>query len=262
MATSRDDLLNSPRSGARPLPGSPGASTRTIPSNSARRPPSNPTTGRVTGGLGRASSAPASSPAPRASKPSTARTAPRQASPKGGRKASGTGATGPRGAAGKRGPGRPKGSRSLPGAPRLPHRTGHGHAPGYHNYQGIILAEFVAAEMLVSMTPIAVRKNQPGLSPYVPRDMTKLVAIGLVYFLLELAAVTGRGAGRFGAWFGLLILLTVGLNEAANVAKVFDLFAGVEDKLANGTSAVKGSVSSANQGLAKEIDKGLNAFGK
>lgn len=101
--------------------------------------------------------------------------------------------------------------------------TGGGH---FAPYQSIILAEFVLAELLVAATPIATRKNQPGLSPYVPRDMTKLLSLGLVFFLLELGATTGPGAGRFGAWFGGLLLLVVGLGEAASITKVLDIFGG------------------------------------
>lgn len=99
-------------------------------------------------------------------------------------------------------------------------------SPEFRNYQGVILAEFVAAEILVAATPIAARKNEPGLSPYRARDMTKLLAIGLLYFLLELSTIGSAKWSRFAAWFGALILLTVGLNEAANIAKVLNIFSG------------------------------------
>lgn len=162
----------------------------------------------------------------------------------------------------RRGPGRPPGSRN-----KVP-RTITGYHPGrstYRNYQAIMLAEFVAAELLVAMTPIATRKNQPGLSPYIPRDMSKLLAIGLVYFLLQLTAVTGQGAARFGAWFGALLLLGVGLNEAANVTKVLDLFSGAESSSSSSGTASQSSSSSlgsSSGGLAGKVDKGLNAFGE
>lgn len=183
------------------------------PRAAARRPPANPTTGRVTGGLGGTSRpaatrprpatparpAPAAPSAPRSRQPATARRSPQ-------RRSASRGSSGLRTA-------RAIGRAAAP-------------APEFANYQGIILAEFVAAELLVAGTPIATRQNQPGLSPYVPRDMTKLLALGLLYFLLELMAVGGAKAGRLGAWFGGLILLTVGLNEAANVAKVLDIFSG------------------------------------
>lgn len=109
--------------------------------------------------------------------------------------------------------------------------TGHG---SFAAYQAVILAEFVVAELLVAATPIATRKNKPGLSPYVSRDMTKLLAIGLTFFLLELLAVGGPGAGRLGAWLGGLILLTVGLNEAANIAKDLEIFGGGPKKKSAG----------------------------
>ena len=94
-------------------------------------------------------------------------------------------------------------------------------------YQAIILGEFVAAELLVAITPIATRPNTPGLSPYIPRDLSKMAAIGVTYFLLSLLSVGGRGAGRFGAWFGGLILITVGLATGADVVRDLDLLAGI-----------------------------------
>lgn len=104
----------------------------------------------------------------------------------------------------------------------------------FRPYQAIILAEFVAAELLVSVTPIATRKNQPGLSPYVPRDMTKLLAIGAVFFLLELTSV--GGSGKIGAAAGGIILLVVGMNEAANIAADLDIFSPAKKKKKGGSS--------------------------
>jgi hypothetical protein len=102
--------------------------------------------------------------------------------------------------------------------------AGGGH---FAQYQAIIIAEFIACELLIAVTPFATRKNKAGLSPYRPRDMTKLLAVGAVFFVLELAAVTGPGAGRAGAWAGLLVLLVTGMGEASNVvAKDLDIFTG------------------------------------
>lgn len=106
-----------------------------------------------------------------------------------------------------------------------------GRAPKLTNYQAIIAAEFVLAELLIALTPMTSKKNPTDVSPYVPRDMTKMLAVGVTYFLLELLAVPA-GWGRFCAWFGGLILLAVGVNEASNVAKDIDAFAGI-------TTAVK-----------------------
>ena len=115
---------------------------------------------------------------------------------------------------------------ALQASRTLQRETGHGH---FAPYQAIILAEFVTAELLVAITPIATRKNQPGLSPYVPRDLTKLAAIGMVFFLLELMAVGGAGTARIGAWVGGLVLLVVGMNQGANVAKDLNIF-GMHEK--------------------------------
>lgn len=212
---SRDELLSSPRSGARPLGGSPGPES--IP-EARPRPAELPAGDRIPDDAapprrGRDTRRPPGRPGSTARRPSS--TARRPAP--GGSSSATAAASGDDGQAqgkGKRGGGR---KRSLPGLP--------GGQGGARNYQAVILAEFVAAELLVALTPIATRPNQPGLSPYVPRDMTKLLAIGLSYFLLQLISTTGRGAGRFGAWFGALILLAVGLNEAASVSKVLNLFA-------------------------------------
>lgn len=146
-------------------------------------------------------------------------------------------------------PGR-RGRRASPGrlasqsARAVRRETGHG---SFAPYQAIILAEFVTAELLVAATPIASRPNQPGLSPYVARDLTKLAAIGLAYFLLELLAVGGPGPARIGAWFGGLILLTVGLNEAANIARDLDIFGGGSTGKGGGSSPGQPAPGAAGQ---------------
>lgn len=98
-----------------------------------------------------------------------------------------------------------------------------GNGPDLTNYQAVILGEFVAAVLLVAATPFA-KKDSPGVSPYAGSDLLQLVAITLVYFLLALISGANRGAGRFSAWFGALILLTVGLGEAARLAKLLNVF--------------------------------------
>ena len=96
-------------------------------------------------------------------------------------------------------------------------------APSAPAYQNVILVEFVLAVLLVAATPFA-KKNQPGLSPYVAADVMQLVAITVAYFILALVSSASGGAARFAAWFGGLILLTVGLGEAARLAKLLDVF--------------------------------------
>lgn len=91
------------------------------------------------------------------------------------------------------------------------------------NYQPVILAEFVAAILLVALSPVASKSNPDGLSPYAGKDMIKLGAVTGLYFVLALISTGGPTAGRFAAWFGGLILLTVGLSETAHLASVFDL---------------------------------------
>jgi hypothetical protein len=91
------------------------------------------------------------------------------------------------------------------------------------SYQAVILGEFVAAILLVAATPFA-KKETAGVSPYVGADLLQLVALTLTFFILALISGANRGAGRFAAWFGALILLTVGLAEAARLAKLLNVF--------------------------------------
>src|SRR5215469_1338549 len=94
---------------------------------------------------------------------------------------------------------------------------------GGTRYQNVVLLEFVLAVLLVAATPFA-RKNRPGLSPYAGTDMLQLVAITVLYFLLALLAGASGKTARLSAWFGGLILITVGLGEAAALAKALDVF--------------------------------------
>jgi hypothetical protein len=91
------------------------------------------------------------------------------------------------------------------------------------NYQGVILAEFVAAIILTAATPIASNKKA-GLSPYAATDVAQLAALTLLYLILALVSVGGSSAGRIAAWFGGLVLIGVGLGEAATIAKTLDIF--------------------------------------
>jgi hypothetical protein len=93
------------------------------------------------------------------------------------------------------------------------------------NYQPVILMEFVACILLTAVTPFATNKatqettSTPGLSPYAGKDMVKLAAITLLYLMLAMLSVGGRGPGRFAAWFGGLILIVDGMYEASNLVK-------------------------------------------
>ena len=87
----------------------------------------------------------------------------------------------------------------------------------------MVLAEFVAAVLLIAATPFA-RRQSEGVSPYEGADLLQIVAVTVVYFILALLSGANRGAGRFAAWFGALVLLTVGLGEAARLAKLLNVF--------------------------------------
>jgi hypothetical protein len=100
------------------------------------------------------------------------------------------------------------------------------------NYQAVIAAEFTAVELLSVLSPFATRPAQQtssgGLSPFVPGDLVKMWAIGMVYLILMGVAAGPRFAARTAAWFGLLILLAVGLTEASNLAQIFKTLSGAE----------------------------------
>lgn len=207
-STSRSKVLSDPRSGARPLgnspgagPGDPGVSSGPGPRNSTQP----PRTGA------RATTGGAAGPSPKrgqSSPSSTTRSRSAGSSPS----SQASGSKNKQGGGGKKDGGLFK--------------LRQGSAAPYHNYQGIILAEFVAAEILVAASPMATRNRGAGLSPYVPKDLVQLVAIAVVYLVLELIASAGNQAGRFCAWFGGLVLLTVGLSEAANLAQIFAFITG------------------------------------
>ena len=83
--------------------------------------------------------------------------------------------------------------------------------PGGRNYQGVILAEFLVAVLVVAFLPLASGRpadDKGGPSPYRVNDMIQLVAIGAVYFVLALFS-SGERSGRVVAWFGGL--LTIGI---------------------------------------------------
>jgi len=124
------------------------------------------------------------------------------------------------------------------------------------NYQPVILMEFVAAILLTAMTPIATRKDSQGLSPYAGADIVKLSAITLVYLLLAMVSVGGRGAGRMAAWLGGLILLTDGLYEASNIAKDLQIFGG------GGKAKPKAGPGAGGDALADAGQAATGAFGQ
>jgi hypothetical protein len=90
---------------------------------------------------------------------------------------------------------------------------------GDRGYQPVILAEFLAAVVIVTLTPIATggspaaqAKNSP--SPYDTGDLRQLVAIGGVYFVLAL--LSSGNSGRLAAWFGGLVLIALGMSKMAH----------------------------------------------
>lgn len=120
-------------------------------------------------------------------------------------------------------------------------------------YQAVILAEFVACVLLALATPIAAKKDTSGISPYEGRDIVKIEAITVLYLILALLSVGGARAGRFGAWFGGLILIVVGLNETSQIVKLFGLF-GTGSSKQTGSAAESGAGASAGEGSGGPLE--------
>lgn len=93
--------------------------------------------------------------------------------------------------------------------------------PGSRNYQPVILAEFLAAVLIVAFAPLATgggtsveppeshkvkgQETASRPSPYHVNDMVQLVSVAAVYFVLALLS-SGPRSGRIAAWFGGLVL--------------------------------------------------------
>lgn len=99
---------------------------------------------------------------------------------------------------------------------------------GDRQYQGVILAEFLVAVLIVSVAPLARGKGaqdaSTGPSPYGPDDIKQLAGIGAVYFILALLS-SGKH-GRFAAWFGGLVLVAIGLSQTTSggLPAIFGIF--------------------------------------
>ena len=112
---------------------------------------------------------------------------------------------------------------------------------GNRQYQGVIVAEFAVAVLIVALAPIARGKapsdTSASPSPYGVDDVKQLVGIGAVYFVLALLS-SGKW-GRFSAYFGGLILLAIGLaqTQSGGLPAIFGIFqpasqsAGTETQL-------------------------------
>lgn len=127
--------------------------------------------------------------------------------------------------------------------------------PQVTDYQMAILAEFVAAVLLTAATPFA-RPNNPGLSPYYGKDMIQLGALTVFYFLLALLAGASQSAARLAAWFGGLVLIVVGLGEAAALAKLLQVFGGGPSAAALAAPAAGGTSGGSGSGAAASASSG------
>lgn len=112
--------------------------------------------------------------------------------------------------------------------------------PGGRGYQPVLLAEFLAAVVIVALVPVAAggsanAKAKDSPSPYDTSDLVQLVAVGGLYFILALAS--SGNSGRVSAWFGGLVLigLTIVKLSHGQLADVFTtLSGGAKDNAAQG----------------------------
>lgn len=99
---------------------------------------------------------------------------------------------------------------------------------GDRQYEGVILAEFLVAVLIVGVAPLARGKPSQGQSngpsPYGVDDIKQLAGIGAAYFILALLS-SGKH-GRMAAWFGGLILLAIGLSQTTSggLGAIFGIF--------------------------------------
>jgi hypothetical protein len=143
------------------------------------------------------------------------------------------GSRGPSGSPGRSAPARSAPSRRSQSPARQVRRQYREHATT--NYERVIVAEFIVAVVIVAAAPFT-RKDNTGLSPYYGQDVLQLVAIMAAYFILGLVAQAGQGTARVAAWFGGLLVLGIGLGEAAYLAKVFNLFGAKQPAQATSSS--------------------------
>jgi len=112
----------------------------------------------------------------------------------------------------------PRNRRAAPTVTYTPRNRGGSLNPVSGNsYQGVILAEFLGAVLIVAFLPLAAgapNDGKTGPSPYRVNDIEQLAAIGITYFLLALLA--NGNHGRIAAWFGGLILLGIAFKKLAS----------------------------------------------
>jgi hypothetical protein len=112
---------------------------------------------------------------------------------------------------------------------------------GNRQYQGVIVAEFLTAILIVALAPLARGKaaqdTGTGPSPYGVDDVKQLAGIGAIYFVLALLS-SGKW-GRLSAWLGGLILVAIGLGQTSSggLPAIFGIFqpAGLSGGPAAGT---------------------------
>lgn len=116
--------------------------------------------------------------------------------------------------------------------------------PGDRNWQGLILAEFLAAEVVVVLAPLARPSGSTatsGPSPYGVNDLKQIVAIGAVYFVLALASSGSHG--KISAAVGGLVLLTLLIRQSSSgqLTELFALFTPATGSAAAGSGTGGGA---------------------
>jgi hypothetical protein len=119
--------------------------------------------------------------------------------------------------------------------------------PGDRNFQGVILAEYVTAVLIMVIAPLASGNTSAtgGASPYSVADIRRVVATSAIYFFLALGS--GGNRGKYCAMLGGLVLLTI-LIAAANAGAINEFFMVLGSNEATGTGTAAGGADTTGPG--------------
>jgi hypothetical protein len=154
---------------------------------------------------------------------------------------------------GARGPAPARGSQGAPGraararssyARQASYVASNASLGGDRNYQGVILAEYVTALVIMLVAPLAggSSSSSAGASPYGVADLKRIVATSACFFFIALAS--GGNRGKYAAMLGGLILLAI-LLAAAKAGAIGDFFTVVG---ATGTGQAPGTDTAGGRG--------------
>lgn len=137
------------------------------------------------------------------------------------------------------------GQKAAQGARSAARTVSQARIPGNRAYQPVLLAEFLAAVVIIALVPIAAggsanAKAKGTPSPYDTGDLKQIVAVGGLYFILALAS--SGNSGRISAWFGGLVLLGLAFSKLSH-GQLQDVFKTVSGQSAQQDQAPQQGLS-------------------